>query len=106
MSLGKDTGRAEHDRNLLDVAKCATGQASAPGRKISHNFFGIILCERSRMRFAHFGVDNLDGVAVVALRLPGLPALGQWVKVPRLKAPLTKSGEIDLKAPARHLPGA
>ena len=42
-------------------------------------------------------------VAIIALCLPGLAAFGQWVKVPPLKAPRTKSGEIDLKAPAPRL---
>ena len=37
-------------------------------------------------------------VAIVALWLPGLPAFGQWLNVPPLKAPRTKSGAIDLKA--------
>src|SRR5690348_6074063 len=43
-------------------------------------------------------------VAIVALWLPGLPAFGQWVNVPALKAPRTKSGEIDLQAPTPRLP--
>jgi hypothetical protein len=35
----------------------------------------------------------------MALSLLAVPAFSQWIKVPLVKAPRTKSGEVDLKAP-------
>ena len=44
------------------------------------------------------------GLLPLGLGLLALPALCQWTKVPPLKAPRTRSGEVDLKAPAPRLP--